>query len=353
MKALRKPSQTRGLPPGTPVYVGPEKAREVRITVIDYGPDGVVERKLADPAECRPFKDQPTVTWVNVDGIHNPAVMQTLAEVFGLHPLVQESVLNTEQRPKLEDFDAYLFTVFKMLQWDEEHTRVATEQVSLIFGKGFVLSFQERPGDVFDAVRDRIRNAKGRIRKMGADYLAYSLIDAVVDGYFAVLEKLGDRLEVLEERLIDRPQPRTMREIHHLKREALLLRKSIWPLREVISGMQRTESKLITRETGVYLRDVYDHTIQVIDTMETIRDLLAGMVDTYLSNVSNRMNEVMKVLTIIATIFIPLTFVAGIYGMNFDYMPELHQKWAYPAVLVLMAVVAGGMVLYFRRKRWI
>jgi magnesium transporter len=246
-----------------------------------------------------------------------------------------------------------------MLQWDERRQELTAEQVSLVLGKRFVLSFQERPGDVFDAVRERLRTGKGRIRAAGADYLAYSLIDAVVDGYFGVLEGIGDRLEALEQVLISRPTPQTLREIHTLKREGLFLRKSVWPLREVISGLQRGGSELIASETAVYLRDVYDHTIQVIDTMETIRDMLAGMVDTYLSSVSNRMNEVMKVLTIIATIFIPLTFIAGVYGMNFQpdagplNMPELRWAWGYPAVLVVMAVVAALMVLYFRRKRWI
>jgi magnesium transporter len=358
-KFIKGRSKESGLPPGTPVYVGPEKAAPVRLSVIDYDEHEFAEKRLDSVEECFPFTERPTVTWVNVDGIHEEKVIRNLARHFRFHPLVQEDIVNTTQRPKVEDYDSYLFVVLKMLQWDERRQELTAEQVSLVLGERFVLSFQERPGDVFEAVRERLRTGKGRVRAAGADYLAYSLIDAVVDGYFGVLEGLGDRLETLEQVLISRPTPQTLREIHTLKREGLFLRKSVWPLREVISGLQRGESKLIASETAVYLRDVYDHTIQVIDTMETIRDMLAGMVDTYLSSVSNRMNEVMKVLTIIATIFIPLTFIAGVYGMNFQpdagplNMPELRWAWGYPAVLVVMAVVAALMVLYFRRKRWI
>jgi magnesium transporter len=240
-----------------------------------------------------------------------------------------------------------------MLQWDAAREEVVVEHVSLILGPSFVISFQERPGDVFGPTRERIRGGKGRVRKMGADYLAYCLADAIVDGYFAVLENLGDRIEDVESILVSNPSNDTLRAVHHLKRENLLLRKSVWPLREVINGLDRSESELITDPTHVYMRSVYDHSIQVIDTMETFRDMLAGMLDTYLSSLSNRMNEVMKVLTIIATIFIPLTFVAGIYGMNFQSMPELAWPWGYPAALAVMAIVAAGMVYYFRRKKWL
>jgi magnesium transporter len=266
---------------------------------------------------------------------------------------VQEDILNTTQRPKFDDYGDYLYAVVKMLRWDAEREEAEIEQVSLVLGKNFVFSFQEREGDVFDPIRHRIRNAKGRIRKMSADYLAYCLIDAIVDGYFVILEHLGDRIEAVEANLVSNPTPQTLREIHALKRESLLLRRSIWPLREVVSGLERTESQLVADATHVYLRDVYDHSVQVIDTMETFRDMLTGMLDTYLSSLSNRMNEVMKVLTIIATIFIPLTFIAGIYGMNFRHMPELQWRWGYAAALVAMAIVAVGMLLHFRRRKWL
>jgi len=352
-KLMRSWSKSRGLPPGTPVFIGEQQAEGVRVTIIGYDEAGVAERQVESVDECLPFKDQATVTWINVDGLHDVKLIESLAESFGLHPLVQEDILNTTQRPKFDDYGDYLYAVLKMLQWNPEQNEAVTEQVSLVLGANFVISFQERPGDVFGPTRERIRSGKGRIRKMPTDYLAYCLVDAIVDGYFAVLEHLGDKIEVVESTLVSRPTPDTLREIHRLKREGLLLRKSVWPLREVISGLERTESQLVTDATHIYMRDVHDHSIQVIDTMETFRDMLAGMLDTYLSSLSNRMNEVMKVLTIIATIFIPLTFVAGIYGMNFRHMPELEWQWGYTAALSTMAIIAIGMLIYFRRKKWL
>jgi len=253
----------------------------------------------------------------------------------------------------MEDFNDYLFIVLKMLSYDEEENETKTEQVSLILSSKFVLSFQESEGDVFDPVRERIRSDRGRIRKMGVDYLAYSLIDAIVDNYFMVLEKIGERIENIEDEMVKNPTPEVLQTIHRLKRELIFLRKSVWPLREVISRLERWESPLIDKSIDIYLRDVYDHTIQVIDALETFRDMLSGMLDIYLSSVSNRMNEVMKVLTIIATIFIPLTLVAGIYGMNFKYMPELESPWGYPMVYTIMLTVSAVMLIYFRRKKWL
>jgi magnesium transporter len=281
-------------------------------------------------------------------------VLEQLGERFGLHPLVVEDILNTDQRPKLEDYGEYLFIVLKShYHSDGESGDAEIEQISLVLGPNYVLSFQERAGDEFEPVRERIRSNKGRVRRQGADYLAYSLIDLIADTYFLVLERLGERMETLEEELVTDPTTETLQAIHKLKREMVFLRKSIWPLREVIGALERGESPLIQDTTGVYLRDVYDHIIQVIDTVETYRDMLSGMLDIYLSSVSNRMNEVMKVLTIIATIFIPLTFVAGVYGMNFKHMPELEWPWAYPLVWLAMIIIAGLMVAYFRRKRWL
>jgi magnesium transporter len=234
-----------------------------------------------------------------------------------------------------------------------EDGEIRSEQLSLIVSRGFVISFQETEGDVFDGVRDRIRKSKGKIRRRGAVYLAYSLIDAVVDNYFLILEEVGEELEVLEERLLSGPTPDASSQIHQMKREMIFLRKSVWPLREVISRLSRGESEIFEEPTEVYLRDVYDHTVQTIEAIETFREVLSGMLEIYLSSISNRMNEVMKVLTIIATIFIPLTFVAGIYGMNFEYMPELRWRWGYPAILLFMLLSGAVMLLYFRRKRWI
>jgi magnesium transporter len=261
--------------------------------------------------------------------------------------------MNTGQRPKMEDFGDYLFIVLKMLHYDEKKDETKTEQVSLVLSSKYVLSFQEDEGDVFDSIRERIRTDRGSIRKRRADYLAYSLIDAIVDNYFMVLEKIGEKIEDIEDELIKNPTPAVLQTIHHLKRELIFLRKSVWPLREVISRLERWESPLIDKSIDIYLRDVYDHTIQVIDSLETFRDTLSGMLDIYLSSVSNRMNEVMKVLTIIATIFIPLTLIAGIYGMNFRYMPELESPWGYPMVYVVMLAVCAVMLVYFRRKKWL
>jgi magnesium transporter len=293
------------------------------------------------------------MTWINLDGIHNLEYVEKIGQKFDLHPLVLEDIVNTGQRPKVEDFSNYLYVVVRMLDYDDKRREINSEQVSLIIGSNFVISFQEKEGDVFDFVRERIRQNRGRIRKSGPDYLFYTLIDAIVDNYFIVLEKMGERIETQEEQLILKPLPRTMNEIHLLKREMILLRKSVWPLREVISGIERLDIKLISKTTDVFLRDVYDHTIQVIDTVETFRDMVSGMLDTYLSSVSNRMNEVMKVLTIIATIFIPLTFIAGIYGMNFQYMPELGWHFGYFAVVGVMVIIFVGMLFYFKKKKWI
>jgi len=352
-RLVSKTRKRAGAAPGTLIHVGERKSEQSRIRIIDYDEGNLEERELKDPQACRPHKDKTGVSWINVDGIHEIGVIETVGRCFNLHPLILEDILNTEHRPKVEMVEDYLFIVLKMLHLDEATGCVVTEQVSLVLGQGYVLSFQEREGDVFDPVRERLRSGKGRIRKQGADYLAYALLDAVVDSYFAILEKLGEKLEFLEEELIQNPHPETLEEIHGYKREMILLRKSIWPLREVISSLYRGESPLIEEGTTVFLRDVYDHTIQVIDTVETFRDLVSGLLDLYLSSISNRMNEVMKVLTIMATMFIPLTFIAGIYGMNFEVMPELHWKYGYAAVWGLMAFIGGGMVFYFRRKKWL
>jgi magnesium transporter len=342
-----------GASPGTPVFVGERKAEAVKITIIDYDEAKFDERVVKEVAECFPCRETSTVSWINVDGLHDVEAVQRLAAHFGLHPLTVEDIVNTQQRPKLEEFEDYIYIVLKMLIYDGGSGEVESEQVSLVLGRNYVLSFQEKAGDIFEPVRERIRNGKGRIRKRGPDYLAYALIDAVVDHYFLILEASGERLEGLEDKVVADPRPETLREIHRLKRDMIELRRSVWPLREVIGALDRSESRLVDVSTRVFLRDVYDHTIQVIDTVETFRDMLSGMHDTYLSSISNRMNEVMKVLTVIATIFIPLTFIAGIYGMNFEFMPELGWRWGYFAVIGVMIVVALGMLKYFKKKNWL
>ena len=321
--------------------------------VIDHDKSHFEEEEVKRIEECFPFRDKPTVTWINIDGVHQLEIIEKIGEHFNIHPLVLEDIVNTGQRPKIEDFVDYIFVTLKMLRYSEGEKETKAEQVSLILGSNFVISFQESEGDVFNPIRERIRADKGRIRKMGVDYLAYALMDAIVDNYFTILEKLGDRIEDFEEELVVNPKPETLQAIHHLKREMIFLRKSVWPLREVINRLERWESSLINKSTAIYLRDVYDHTIQVIDSVETFRDMLSGMLDIYLSSVSNRMNEVMKVLTIIATIFIPLTLVAGIYGMNFRFMPELEMPIGYPMILLSMLFIGILMVAYFRKKKWL
>jgi len=353
LKLFRKTSKRAGLSPGTLVHDGDKKVEKAKITIIDYDATQFQEEEVETIEECFPFRDTPTVTWINIDGLHEVGIIEKIGKHFSIHPLILEDILHTGQRPKMEDFEDYIFLVVKMFYYDEKDDEIKMEQVSLLLGSNFVISFQEREGDIFDPIRERIRNHKGRIRMMKADYLGYALLDTIVDNYFIILEKVGENIENMEEELVTRPTPETLQTIHNLKRELIVLRKSIWPLREVVNSLERGESPLINEATGVYLRDVYDHTIQVIDTIETFRDMVSGMLDIYLSSISNKMNEVMKVLTIIATIFIPLTFVAGIYGMNFEFMPELKWHWGYFAALLAMAAVAVFLVFYFRRKRWL
>jgi len=342
-----------GLSPGTPVFIGERKQSQVRTDILRYTASAFTELKDAPLAACTPSAAGEGVTWINVFGIHDVTYIAALGDRFGIHPLTQEDIVNTAQRPKTEEFDNYIFVVLKMLTYNDLHKEIEIETVSIVLGDGFVISFQEREGDVFSPARERIRTAKGRVRKLGADYLAYVLMDAVVDAYFVALERIGDHIEVIEDEIVMAPEPGHMQELHRLKREILYLRKSVWPLREEISALLKTDSPFIKEGTRVYLRDVYDHTIRVIDMVETSRDILSSMHDTYLSSVSNRMNEVMKMLTIIATIFIPLTFIVGVYGMNFEHMPELHWKWSYFGVLGFMATLTTGMLVYFRKKGWL
>ncbi len=353
VRFIKKSASTRGLPPGSIIHVGEKKTEKIKISIIDYSIGKYDEREVEKVEECFQFKLKPTVTWINVDGLHDVEVIKKLGDCFDIHPLVLEDIVNTDQRPKMEDFEKYIFCVIKMLYIDDKTHEVQSEQVSLILGKKYVISFQEKVGDVFNSVRERIRKGKGRIRKMDSDYLAYSLFDAIIDNYFIILEKIGEKVETIEQKVVSDPEPEILQQIYNLKREMIYLRKSVWPLREVINGLLREESKLIKKGTHIYLRDLYDHTIQVIDTIETFRDMISGMLDIYMSSVSNKMNEVMKVLTIFAAIFIPLTFIAGVYGMNFYYMPELSLPWAYPAVWIVIICVGVSLLFYFRHKKWL
>jgi magnesium transporter len=353
---MNQPSKKRvvkaGLPPGTLVHIGHKKTDQVFITVIEYAEEQFQQREIKQVEECFPLKDKTTITWINISGIHELDVIEKTGIQFGLHPLTLEDIVNTEQRPKIEDYKDYIFIVLKALHYDADQS-LKIEQISIIIGVNYVITIQENRKDIFCPVRERIKNSTGRIRKMGADYLVYALIDVIVDNYFVVLEQLEGKIEFLEEELITNPTKRTLHLIHQLKREMLFMRKSLWPSREVINILQRGELPFINETTVVQLKDVYDHTIQVVDIIETLRDILSETLDIYLSSISNRINDVMKILTIITTIFIPLSFVAGIYGMNFKYMPELEWRFSYPMILIFMAVVAIVMLFFFKKKKWI
>lgn len=341
-----------GLPPGTMMYIGDAPSEEVRISVIDYGPGQITEVAEAQVRDVFPYRQTQTVTWVNVDGLHRTDVVKSIGEYFGIHHLVLEDVVNTTQRPKLEIHDRYLFITLRPIQYDEEAGEIQSTQSSLIVGETFLLSFNQREAGMFDPIRERIRQGPGRLRKCGTDYLAYSLVDLVVDNYFVIIEKLSEKIETVEDELITAPRRETLQTIHRLKTDMIALRKSVWPLREVVNRMLNGDIPIITDSTRPYLRDVYDHTIHASEIIETFRDIVSGMIDIYLSSVSNRLNEVMKVLTVIATVFMPLTFLSGWYGMNFKNMPELNSPWGYPAVIGAAFLTVVGMLTFFKRMKW-
>ena len=342
-----------GLPAGSLVYTGERAAGKIEISLIQYDEQTFEERSITNADDCAPFRDRPGSTWVAVDGVHDAAQIEKLGECFGLHRLVTEDILSVVQRPKTEEYGEYLFLVLKMLGYDESAGKVLPEQVSIVIGRNFLLSFQEgQKSPALSLIRERLRSGRGRIRKLGTDYLAYSLLDAVVDGYFVVLDRFGDRIDLLEDQLLERPASATVEQLYQLKRELLLLHRSVWPVREVVAGLMRHESEIVRESTEPYLRDVYDHTVQAIDTIEIYREMLSEMIGIYLSSASNRLNAIMKVLTIIATIFMPLTFIAGVYGMNFRHMPELDWTYGYPLALLTMAGIGVTMVAYLRRKEW-
>jgi len=353
LRLFKKSAKPVGMAPGALVHVGEKKTEGVHVSLVDYNQDHVAEHESVAIDAFFPLQDEHSVTWLNICGLHDIELMAKLGHRLTIHPLVMEDILNTRQRPKMEDFEDYIYIVFKMLTYDSETEQINSEQISLIVGSQFVISFQETEGDVFDPIRERIRKGKGRIRKSGCGYLAYALVDAVVDHYFLVLEALGEKIENLEQDLMNNPEAPVLEAIHKLKREMILFRKQAWPAREMVNRLVKSESALIHESTGLFYSDVYDHVVQVIDTVESFRDILSSMLDLYLLTVSNRMNEVMKMLTIIATIFIPLTFIAGIYGMNFESMPELRFKYGYFTILGVMAVIGFVMVVFFKRKKWL
>jgi magnesium transporter len=340
-----------GLPPGTLQTSEQAERPAVQITIIQYNETEWKEKKVATVDELPAMLNDSFVSWINIDGVHDSTIIERIGKVFKIHPLTLEDIMNTDQRPKYEDYDDYDVVMLKMLYLEE---KLKSEQLTVLLMKNTVLTFQEIQGkDAFDPVRLRIRSGKGRIRKVGADYLAYALIDSIVDSYFNILDGVGTSVDKLDEELRLAPTQATLHKLYHLKREMIFLRKSVWPMRELISTMERTESPRISESTYVYFRDVLDHSVRVMETSDVFRDIVGGMMDIYHSTISNKMNEVMKVLTSISTIFIPVTFIAGVYGMNFKYMPELNTKWGYFAVMLFMAGIIISLFVYFRRKRWI
>jgi len=337
--------------PGTINYTGTRAENTpVSYQLIQYDSNEMKEEQPETFLQIQPFKNK--VTWLNVNGIQNANILEKIGEKFQLHPLTLEDIANVQQRAKVEVYPNYLFFVFKMLQLDEDYN-LDSEQFSFVLTKDTLLSFQEKEGDIFDPLRQRLRTASGRIRQKGSDYLAFSLMDAIVDNYFVILEQLNETMETLEDKTITDPDQETLQQIHKLKRIIISMRKSIWPLRDTLSRLYKDADEYFSESTLPYLRDLYDHSLQLIDSVETYRDILNGFLDIYMSTINNKTNEVMKVLTIIATIFIPLTFIAGVYGMNFEFMPELKLPWGYFAVLGVMALVAVIMLVFFKKKKWL
>ncbi|MCX8105768.1 MAG: magnesium/cobalt transporter CorA [Ignavibacterium album] len=342
-----------GLPPGTLVYTGEKEKEPVTILLLEYDQNSFIEKQIDNIDDILISKENEKVSWINVEGVHDIQLMEKIQSYFNIHPLAMEDIVHTTQRPKAEEYSDQLFIVTRMFIYDEENQDIKNEQVSFILGKNYLLTFLEDPGDVFNPVRERIRKDGTKIRSNGADFLAYALIDAIVDSYFHILEKLGEDIEELEDRLVVQPTREDLQSVHQMRRNMILLRKSVWPLREVISHLQRNEHEIINQSTQIYLRDVYDHIIQIMDTIESYRDMIVGMLDVYLSSTSNKLNEIMKVLTIISTLFIPLTFLAGVYGMNFHYFPELEIKWMYPwGFWIVSLSISFGMIIFFKRKKW-
>jgi magnesium transporter len=341
-----------GLPPGSYVFTGEQKMQNVTITLIQYDTEHYKEEHYHTLSDVyAAISSQPTrVSWLNIDGIHDVELVEDICTTYNIHRLTGEDIVSVGQRPKLDEYASYLHLVMRMFQMEDG---VFTfEQVTFLHCDNILITFQEKTGDVFQSVRKRITEGKGTIRTRQSDYLMYALLDALIDSYFGVLEEFGERLDQLEIDLLSNPSEAILGQLHAIRKEALLLRRSVYPMREVINKLEKVEEPFIRQETKLFVRDLYDHTIQAIETIEVFRDMASGMLDLYMNSLSNRMNNVMKVLTIIATIFIPLTFIVGIYGMNFENMPELAYSWAYPAVMLLMFGIALGMLVYFKLKKW-
>lgn len=352
MAGRKRRSTKTGLPPGALVHLGEQKIEHASISLIDYGPDKLIEKQFTSLADCQACKPTQPIQWLNVYGLHEPEILAEIGRRFNLHPLVLEDILNTDQRPKLDEYADYLFIVARFFDYDDATMTISSEQVSMVVGRGFVLTFQEKPTGNFNPVRDRLRQDRGQIRRSGSDYLAYALLDTIVDRYFAVLEGMGERAERLEEELMQKPASHLLETLHRLKRETVVLRRAVWPLREVINGLTRGNT-FFGAEVQPYLRDIYDHTVHVIESLEAIRDLISSLLEIYLSTVSNRLNREVRVLTVVALIFMPSTLLAGIFGMNFKSMPLLDAPNGFGLIIGTMMVIAVTLAVIFWRRKWL
>ncbi|WP_207692401.1 magnesium/cobalt transporter CorA [Desulfonema limicola] len=340
-----------GMSPGTLIHTGERKAENVHVSSILYN-ETLFEEKEIIAEQCL-LKQDNSILWIHIKGLHNPDIINSIGQSFSIHNLVLEDILNTAQRPKIEEYDECLFVVLKSFRTDKDSDKILTEQISIIMGENFVISFQESSDEIFNQVRKRLENKTGRIRKMKSDYLAYALMDTVIDHYFSVIESLENQVETIEDTLIKDPSVQALENIYYLKQEVLFMRKAVKPVRDMIYKLERMESGFINDTTRIFIRDLYDHSIQTTDSLETLREITSSLLDLYHTSVSSRMNEVMKVLTIISTIFIPLSFIAGVYGMNFKYMPELEFKWGYLIVWILIVSTSLSMLTFFRKRKWI
>ena len=352
--SLSNVSEKSGLPPGSLVHVGEVQDAKTRMTVVDYSKDNIEEQQIHSIDDILEYKKSDTVTWVIIEGLTNVAIVERIGMIFDIHQLVLEDILNTHQRPKFEEYDDHLYIVLKALLSENKNFTVVYEQVSIIVLENFVIVFKEKTDDLFKPIQQRIKTSKGRIRSLGSDYLTYAILDTIVDQNFFLIDSLDDAITTVEDSLLaSEPTRETLHTIQMLKREIISVRKNVSPIRELMAGLLRSESELIDEKTHIYLRDVSDHVIRVIESVESYRDILTGLLDVYISSVSNKMNEVMRVLTVFASIFIPLTFLAGIYGMNFEYMPELKWRWAYPALWVVFILLPVVLLVYFKKKKWL
>lgn len=350
----RKNRLKTGLAPGSLIYTGKIHSDQVMIDVIDYTDDYFNEIHINNLEDLKPFKDSSSVTWINIQGLHDVELISRIGESLGLHPLTMEDILDTNQRPKIEEFEDHLYISMKMINHIQELNQIDVEQISIIVHQNFVICFQEKPGDVFDNIRERLRNGKGKARKRGADYLAYMLMDLIIDFYYETLDQVWEKIERLEDYVVRRPDRIELKDIQVARRDLIQLRKYMYPVRDVMQSINTRSSDFFSENTLMYIRDSHDHAIQVVETLDNYREILTSVMDLYLSQLSMKMNEVMKVLTVISTIFIPLTFIAGVYGMNFKHMPELDWELSYPVgFYVICGIITAGMIIYMKSRKWL